>query len=113
MVHRAEGKIVAITPFHNCNITRWHNSAEGNTELIAAKTKETTMKTIITITDAAKMLGVSHTAIQYAVKKGRLHAVLGGIDGRRIKGLLADEVYALMTLKDKNIATAKVGGKRI
>ena len=71
------------------------------------------MDKIITITEAAKQLGVSHAAIQYAVKKGRLHAVMGGIDGRRIKGLLANEVYALVALKDKNLATTKMGGLKI
>ena len=65
---------------------------------------------IIQINEAAKLLDVSHAAVQYAVKNGRLHAVMGGIDGRRIKGILANEVYALVALKNKNLAKTRQEG---
>lgn len=54
------------------------------------------MKTeTVSLTDAARKLGVSRAAITNAVRRGRLRPVWGGIDGERLTGVYAHEVEAL------------------
>jgi predicted DNA-binding protein (UPF0251 family) len=64
----------------------------------------------MSLTDAARKLGVSRTAVTNAAKQGRFRPVLGGIDGTRIVGVYAADVDAMAERKTRNLE--KNGGAK-